>query len=685
MTSFLDKHRCPITHEIMTDPVLAPDTHNYERDAIVRYLRTNPISPMTRQPMRVEQLIPNRELRQEIEQLLTTADTIEPETRMHDDSAVCTGEIRTYKNGAGFQRQQVCIAISDGEAGPLSIAFVKDTSGSMNREVATAEGESDGYNMLDIASHGTNVCIKSLRPCDSAALVSFNSSAKKVTELQKMTPGNKGLLQVKLACLSPSGSTNLWDGIKTALEMLPDDGIVCILTDGEPTVRPPKGELRMFNEWRDAHPNWRGQVHTFGFGYSLDSQLLVDIARAGNGRYSFIPDSSLVGTVFVHFMANIRTTYASECLLSVETEGVITGIGPHTKTSWGYQIPIGPLMFGQRRDYYLQGDHSAMTCTIDGIDLRESEDEGNCDWEYKTERQRTALAIYDSLRVRPNLEQFASTVRCPKLLADITGQWTEAMKIDHFNRWGRHYLPSLAGAHLTQTCNNFLDKGIQTYGGARFHQLRDAFDKIFNEMPAPRATLRQQVEQRARSRGEQARAAPMTMASYNDRGGPCFAGFCKVTDGFGVTKTLAEVRKGDEITSPYGSVAVVQYVLKTMCPRGFAKLVQIGELHATAWHPIKLSNKWIFPAVVGDAEDRSCEAIYSLLLNKPSCLIEGIECIGLAHGIEDDDVATHAFFGTEKVKQMLEILDENDSGLVVLPGPEAVQRGSDGLVCGFVV
>lgn len=684
MTSFLDKHRCPITHEIMTDPVLAPDTHNYERDAIVRYLRTNPISPMTRQPMRVEQLIPNRELRQEIEQLLTTADTIEPDQMMQDDSAVCEGEIRTYKNGAGFQRQQVCIAISDGEAGPLSIAFVKDISGSMNREVATAEGESDGYNMLDIASHGTNVCIKSLRPCDRAALVSFNSSAKKVTELQKMTPGNKGLLQVKLAGLSPSGSTNLWDGIKTALEMLPDDGIVCILTDGEPTVRPPKGELRMFNEWRDAHPNWRGQVHTFGFGYSLDSQLLVDIARAGNGRYSFIPDSSLVGTVFVHFMANIRTTYASECLLSVETDGVITGIGPHTKTSWGYQIPIGPLMFGQRRDYYLQGDRSAMTCTIEGIDLRESEEEGNCTWTYKTQRQRTALAIYDSLRVRPNLEQFASTVRCPKLLADITGQWTEAMKIDHFNRWGRHYLPSLAGAHLTQTCNNFLDKGIQTYGGARFHQLRDAFDKIFNEMPAPRATLRQQVEQRAYSRGVAMRAAPTTMASYNDRGGPCFPGFCQVKDLSHKEHTLASVKRGDKILAP-GGYATVQYVLKTMCPRGFAKVVHIQGLYATPFHPIKPHHEWIFPSTIGDAEDIPCEAIYSLVLDKPSCYIEGIECIGLAHGIENDPVATHAFFGTEKVKQMLEILDENESGLVVLPGPEAIQRGSDGLVCGFVV
>ena len=128
-----------------------------------------------------------------------------------------------------------------------------------------------------------------------------------------------------------------------------------------------------------------------------------------------------------------------------------------------------------------------------------------------------------------------------------------------------------------------------------------------------------------------------------------------------------------------------QYVLKTMCPRGFAKVVHIQGLYATPFHPIKPNHEWIFPSTIGDAEDIPCEAIYSLVLDKPSCYIEGIECIGLAHGIENDPVATHAFFGTDRVKQMLEILDENESGLVVLPGPEAIQRGSDGLVCGFVV
>ena len=678
MSAFFDRHKCPITHEIMKDPVLAPDTYNYEREAIVRYLQTNPISPMTRQPMNPSQLIENRQLRQEIESILAACDT-ETESidqMIPDDSPVCTGEIRSSSGNV-----QVSITVTDGETGPLSIAFVKDTSGSMNTEVVLGvEKESDGYNMLDIACHGTNVCIKSLRPCDKAAIITFNSRANVIAPLRKMTPGNKGLAKVALAKTRPNGSTNLWDGIRMALDILPNDGIVCVLTDGAPTVRPSRGEVSAFCDWKDNHPNWKGQLHTFGFGYSLDSKLLMELAREGYGRYSFIPDSSMVGTVFVHAMANIRTTYMSRCMLSVTTNGTIKDIGPHLKTSWGYQIPIGPIMFGQRRDYFLTCSDE-YSCHIDNIEL-EPKGQPNA----TNERQRTAIAIYNSLKIRPNLNDFAKSITDPKLLEDIHGQWTQAMEIDHFRRWGQHYLPSLAAAHMTQTCNNFLDKGIQTYGGARFHQLRASIDDLFNNMPAPRASLREAVEYRMQSRGQTIRAAPISMREYNNASAPCFAGYCKVTLENNITKTLAACVPGDRIYSPTGYATIIK-VLKTMCPTGKTALVKINNLYVTPWHPIRLQNKWQFPANTQETiKMRNTEAVYSLLLDQPSCYIEGIECIGLAHGIENDKVASHPFFGTNKVAKLLNILDDNQSGIITLSGPEAIQRDSQtGLVCGFII
>ena len=58
---------CPITLLPMKDPVIAEDGHTYEREAIVHWLQTNPNSPLTRQPMRIDALNPNTKLKQAIE------------------------------------------------------------------------------------------------------------------------------------------------------------------------------------------------------------------------------------------------------------------------------------------------------------------------------------------------------------------------------------------------------------------------------------------------------------------------------------------------------------------------------------------------------------------------------------------------------------------------------------------
>ncbi|KAA6371328.1 MAG: hypothetical protein EZS28_033145, partial [Streblomastix strix] len=42
---------CPITQEIMVDPVIAEDGISYEREAIVDWLKVNKTSPITRQRM----------------------------------------------------------------------------------------------------------------------------------------------------------------------------------------------------------------------------------------------------------------------------------------------------------------------------------------------------------------------------------------------------------------------------------------------------------------------------------------------------------------------------------------------------------------------------------------------------------------------------------------------------------
>eukprot|EP00475_Leptophrys_vorax_P043474 TRINITY_DN8384_c0_g2_i1.p2 TRINITY_DN8384_c0_g2~~TRINITY_DN8384_c0_g2_i1.p2 ORF type:complete len:205 (-),score=52.53 TRINITY_DN8384_c0_g2_i1:47-661(-) len=68
---------CPITMEVMQDPVVADDGHSYERLAMELWLVTNHnTSPLTNQPLRNLQLIPNHTLKKCIQfamQLATDA------------------------------------------------------------------------------------------------------------------------------------------------------------------------------------------------------------------------------------------------------------------------------------------------------------------------------------------------------------------------------------------------------------------------------------------------------------------------------------------------------------------------------------------------------------------------------------------------------------------------------------
>lgn len=52
----LDTLTCPITLQVFRDPVVAKDGHVYERSAIVRWIEIHGTSPLTREPLTVEDL-----------------------------------------------------------------------------------------------------------------------------------------------------------------------------------------------------------------------------------------------------------------------------------------------------------------------------------------------------------------------------------------------------------------------------------------------------------------------------------------------------------------------------------------------------------------------------------------------------------------------------------------------------
>jgi hypothetical protein len=595
------------------------------------------------------------------------------------------------------------------ERTPCDVCCVVDVSGSMST-AATTGPEADGLSILDVVKHALNTIISNLEPVDRLSIVSFTTDAKVVLELTPMNAAGRKQALAAVEKMHPEANTNLWAGLQTGLEVLRNrkseqskKSAILLLTDGEPNVIPPGGHLPALQSYKDKNKQLVCSVNTFGFGYKLDSVLLNELAIEGNGSYAFIPDSSFVGTIFVNSLSNLLTTISSNTILSIEPlngakiedKGILGGF-PLQNASWGAAVQFGSIRYGLTKDLVVKmtlpenKELPFLRATLKLQDGKEVSAEGVSRDSSNNKPvliQRYRLQYVDVVRGALSMceSNNAGAIKLVKeligtikdspvakeafivdLLKDLEGQTTEALsRKDYFTKWGKHFLPSLMGAHLQQTCNNFKDPGVQHYSSKIFTEVRDKLEDAFLKIPPPKPSK------------PQAAAAPVKIQNYYNASGGCFAGECHVllADGQS-TKPVKLVQQGDVIMTSQNATARVLCVVKTSSPtRAAQNLVEIsGGLLITAWHPIRFcasshnsnnKNEWVFPHSVGKAVLQATEAVYTFVLDSGHvAIINGVECVTLGHGFEENDVVKHPYFGTQRVVDDLKATSGWARGLV---------------------
>ena len=747
MTSQNQNFFCPITQSVMTDPVIGSDGITYERTAIEAWLVVGHGSPTTRQPMSRASLVPNYALKAMIEDSLKSGPgpgpgpgpVPVPRPGPRTSDAPITIEAAA-SSGPG-QGRQVHIRLSTPEtvAGgePLLVIDVLDISGSMgNSSMDTTQKSSDaaGFSRSDLVRHAVATQIELLRPYDELAVVLFDDKA--VIALEPTPLNHIGRLGAKtcLPQITPTGGTSIWTGLQKALSIAErpahvGKNIVIILqTDGESdaSLNPPRGIPDTFRSWRDAHPAVKITLHTvgYGFGAALDMPLLRVLAEIGNGTVNYIPDGSMVGTVFIHMMAN---------LMSCQYRGVKIHI-----PSEGRCIPVGFLQGGQSRDFVLtlpedvvarpltidvtaDNTTTVTSLTFENLSTSEPLDAFTIIHAQLLTTLQEALMQAVNGSLQWNSDPLATLVavcrlnaaadptgRIAALLTDLAdpdpykGQVGKAFASkEAFTRWGRHYIPTYLCGQKNQWPINFKDEGSKIYGSATTKALIDHGDTIFNSLPPPTASCSYAV----RGGG----GGPVSMASVNSSSGPCFLGASRVKMADGTEKRCDEIKAGDVVAAGY----VIGCVVKTLVtsanivrleghlrPEGHAPLAESGGF--TAWHPVfdYGSNSWKHPATLGQAETVVTDAIYNFVLKsdenegevitetmeKPGVLIiNGLMTCTLGHEYQGP-VIGHPYFGTEAVINDLEKMPGFADGLVVLdPATSTFSRDPvTGLVDGLV-
>ena len=632
---------------------------------------------------------------------------------------------------------------------PIDVCCVIDVSGSMDEDVKYQDPENenkvitDGLSQLDLVKHAVKTVIKSLTDKDRLSLVAFSTKAKLVYPAKFMTQDNKLEAVEALDPLEPDDTTNIWDGLKVALNSLLEAEdkkhrrrkFVFLLTDGQPNVSPNIGEARWVESYLRKHPDTAFQINTFGFGYKLDSEILLGISAAGGGAFGFIPDAKLLGTNFVNCVANAATTLCVKAklhLTPLEGSTLAKDLGENLsfeKQDDHIVVELGNLQLGQTRDIvipmHLSKGESYLAVTLE----YESQEEGHIHKLNYTAKSRTPTVDSVAAWVRSRVinqtykaineasEENLSTVQ--KMMEDLSkfaieydnkyenehpcinglvadlvgfggkgGRMSKAISTkERYYRWGAHYLRSIARAYELQLRTNFMDIGLQAFGGKTFEALQNIGGQIFLSLPLNRT--REIKVNYIQQEQDQPQPQPLRQPSmqidtgdyYGGGGGGCFDGSCVVDvldeNGHVLQTPIKNLKKGDLVCVQENQTAKILAVVRIQLDER-ESLVEFNssKLRLTQKHPVFYENKWQNPidivnqnkniARISPPTPGAPNYVYNLVLEHTHVLkVNDMFCVTLGHGIQE---AYHPFYGTNAVVNVLKASKDFEKGFISVKG-----------------
>jgi hypothetical protein len=693
----------------MRDPVIGPDGHTYEREAITNWLQTNPYSPVSRIYMPSQSLIPNIALRDSIEQYLasrssnpvpSSASSID--LTFHEQPIDISSNVYSI-NGKKHLHVKLTPPSTDNRQPILFIPII-DNSGSMG-EPADSDEKIEGtggrrFSRLDIVKFTILVLIEVMNEKDSIAIVTFSTSARVILPVTHLNAAGKARAIRALQDIKPDSQTNIYDGIRQASRLANAPELagrhICamLLTDGLPNVHPPRPMMDALAHYIKMKNPWT--LHTYGFGYNLDSALLEKIAGWGHGLFGFISDCSMVGNVFIHSLANMLATAVPNYSFTYSVNGTET------------VKEIGPIILGQHRDVVIELPDSAETILVNNAPVTENPIDiiAHTHYEYITviksaidtcKAGHMDSASDELLRFHATKSAIANPT-VTALMRDISSSSADEGQIGmsprYFRKWGEHYMRSYVSAQQLQQAMNFKDPGLQIYGGDLFKAIKDVADEKFNDLPVPTPSLGV-VETTTRAFASASASASgagfpqsapalaptfsMGMAYNNAQNGSCFAGHCLVRMADDSQKKMSEIVRGDSVWTPSGPANVIARVT---CHGAKQECIQLKDLIITPWHPVLYKGQWQYPIHL-QAKNPSValDTVFNLVLDKHHIVsVEGYECITLAHNLTDP-VVVHPYFGTNAILRDLEKQAGWDTGIPTFKNLIAQRDPDSGLIC----
>ncbi|KAG8923593.1 hypothetical protein FRC01_012575 [Tulasnella sp. 417] len=299
--------------------------------------------------------------------------------------------------------------------GPVDFVIAIDVSGSTAAQapvICQGPSQATGHlSVLDAVKYAADSICAAMRAQDRVAIVSFSGRATVDLPLTRMDARGKQKALIALDQLQPQDRTNLWEGLKTAMDLLnakPDDkpssqparpspglGATRLERSQEEKTKPQEYRRASIFLFTDAMPDaelepYRGfvveletylrdkrrdfSINTFGVGSTIHSSLLHEIASIGGGRFSFVDDASKIGTTVTHAVCSELAVFGHDLRIRLNVEMGEDEVLRHVNVEgWPGAAPspylfqpsprrmvlrgrtsFGPLIYGQSRSFILE-------------------------------------------------------------------------------------------------------------------------------------------------------------------------------------------------------------------------------------------------------------------------------------------------------------------------------------------
>ena len=557
-TAVIESITCPITGDIMKDPVQGNDGHTYERTAIMKWLSQNPISPQTRDPMSISDLKVNASIRFLCDKY--HAGELGTDTRAKTPPKISTNDIKVNHSMARDTENQTMLTFEIDKnsmpelcIGHLSqdVVLVIDHSGSTGLAVEAKDDDGNslenGMSILDIVNHAAGTVTKSLDKNSRLAIIIFDDQIEILLELTLMTEMNCSRALAEITNIKARGRTAIWSAIEKAITILHHredksrNGAIIMLTDGVPNIKPARGEVETLKRLRKSL-NFTSPLYTFGFGYSLECGLLYDLAKHGNGGNGHIPDGGMIATVFCHAIATILSTVVVNLQLHISyTEDINYISHPPVLGDFVYNVDeensrnvivdLGCVQLDQIRHiilntfdlnssfkYYYTYKIGGQSFTSDVIEISSVAD--IVIDEDKVSSNVGRFMVVETLRKIINLKNVNEHENATDLfdvLVEHYGSLHDKLSVGilknlngngkgegqvklavtnnvYFKKWGEFYLDQLTRSLNQETKPNFRDTACP-FGGDLGEKLVDAASDIFDTLPPPKPSRLNNTEQ----------------------------------------------------------------------------------------------------------------------------------------------------------------------------------------------